>query len=387
VTDAKPDFGAFVPGSACAIAGKPGGPLTGLAFAAKDLIDIAGHVTGGGNPDWARTHAPADRNAPVIDRLLGAGADLVGKTITDELAFSLEGANAHYGTPINPRCPDRLPGGSSSGSAVAVAAGLVDFALGTDTGGSVRVPASFCGLYGFRPSHNRISLEGIIPFAPSYDTVGWFARDAQTLARVGQVLLEGRDAKPPSRLLLVRDAFDLCDPPCAEALLGAAKKLAIAGTIELFGGEAALWLETYRVLQGAEIWASLGSWIKTAKPRFGEAIAPHFGSTAQITADEIEKSARLRQRFIGALAKTLAPGTALLLPSIHCIAPLKTMSGAEIESFYEKALTFTCLAGHGGLPQISLPLATVQNCPIGLSVVGARGGDESLLALAATIAE
>ena len=151
----------------------------GLTFAVKDLIDVAGMRTGGGNPDVAR----ADSNRPRArrrrwNRRLRAGATLIGKTITDELAFSLEGRNVHYGSPINPACPDRLPGGSSSGSAVAVAAGLADFALGTDTGGSVRVPANFVGVFGFRPSHGAISLDGVVPFAPSYDTIGWFARDA-----------------------------------------------------------------------------------------------------------------------------------------------------------------------------------------------------------------
>src|SRR6201997_2268337 len=174
------DIGAFVPGPRAVLQPTGPGPLAGLDFAVKDLIDVAGHITGGGNPDWLRTHAAAARSAPVVEKLLAAGAALRGKTITDELAFSLEGGNAHYGTPLNPACPDRIPGGSSSGSASAVAARLVDFALGTDTGGSVRVPASFCGLFGFRPTHNAIPLTGVVPFAPSYDTIGWFASDAVT---------------------------------------------------------------------------------------------------------------------------------------------------------------------------------------------------------------
>ena len=142
------------------------GLLDGLTFALKDLIDVAGCRTGAGNPDWLARQSPAERSATVVEKTLAAGATLVGKTITDELAFSLEGRNVHYGSPINPACPDRMCGGSSSGSGVAVAAGLVDFAIGTDTGGSVRVPASFLGVFGFRPSHGAVSLDGVVPFAP-----------------------------------------------------------------------------------------------------------------------------------------------------------------------------------------------------------------------------
>src|SRR6266542_391068 len=123
------------------------GPLAGLTFAAKDLLDIVGYVVCAGNPDWLRTHAPAEKTAPVVQALLEAGATLVGKTITDELAFSMSGENIHYGTPLNPAEPERIPGGSSSGSASATASRLVDFALGTDTSGSIRVPASYCGLF------------------------------------------------------------------------------------------------------------------------------------------------------------------------------------------------------------------------------------------------
>ena len=127
------------------------GPLSGMTFGVKDLLDVAGVPTGAGNPDWRRTHAVPERTAPSVARLLDAGARLVGKTITDELAWDLDGENAHHGTPVNVAAPGRIPGGSSSGSAAATAAGLCDFAIGTDTGGSVRLPASFCGLYGIRP--------------------------------------------------------------------------------------------------------------------------------------------------------------------------------------------------------------------------------------------
>src|SRR5256885_2684296 len=183
------DTGAFVPGQKFRLAGRAGGPLSGLTFAAKDLFDVAGHPTGGGNPDWARQNPVPTRHAWAVQRLLDAGATLIGKTITDEVSLGILGENPFDGTPLNPTAPDRVPGGSSSGSASAVAQGLCDTALGTDSGGSVRVPASFCGLYGIRPTHGRLDLSGMLIQAPSSDTIGWFARDARMFARVSEVML------------------------------------------------------------------------------------------------------------------------------------------------------------------------------------------------------
>src|SRR3954468_11048806 len=180
---------AFVPGPRVRLDGTPGGPLSDLTFAAKDLFDVAGVPTGGGNHDWARANPLPTKHAWAVQTLLDAGAALIGKTITDEVSLGILGENAFDGTPLNSRAPDRVPGGSSSGSAAAVAAGLCDTAVGTDTGGSVRVPASFCGLYGIRPTHGRLDVTGMLPQAPTSDTTGWFARDAETFARVSSVLL------------------------------------------------------------------------------------------------------------------------------------------------------------------------------------------------------
>jgi amidase len=378
-------FDAFILGARRYIISHPDQPLTGLTFAAKDIIDVQGDIAGCGNPDWRRTHAPAARNALVVDRLLRNGASLVGRTVTDELAFSLEGANVHDGTPTNPKCPDRLPGGSSSGSAVAVAAGLVDFALGTDTGGSVRVPASFCGIFGFRPSHGRISVDGVMPFAPSYDTIGWFARSGNMLALVGRALLSSRATPVLGRLLLARDAFALLDADLAKTLSETAAALNIEDEINLFGGQEASLLEAYCVLQGREIWSSLGAWIMATKPAFGDAIAARFADAATITAEQAAAQEPLRRGIAARLETILVPGVGIVLPTASCIAPLKSASADEISEFYRKTLTLTCAAGHAGLPQVSLPLASFENCPAGLSVIAARGCDESLLALAERI--
>jgi amidase len=382
----RADFGAFIPGPRCVRAPTASGSLDGLTFAVKDLIDVAGTPTGGGNPDWQKVQSPAARSAPAVEALLAAGASLAGKTITDELAFSLQGVNAHHGTPVNPACPDRIPGGSSSGSAVAVAAKLGDFAIGTDTGGSVRVPASFVGVCGFRPTHDAISLAGVMPFAPSYDTVGWFARDAAMLSRVGGVLLPNASPKPVHRFRLVRDALALADPGVAEALRRSCAAFDI-DEISLFEGQEQQWLECYRVLQGAEIWTQLGPWISSAKPRFGDKIAPRFADAASITPADVARYQPIRVLIASRVREALGDGIGLLIPTAPCIA-LRIDAGAdEIGTFYRNALTLTSIAGHAGIPQISLPAGKVAGCPIGLSVLASPGHDRALLDLGVRYAD
>ena len=282
-------LGAFVPESQVNMAGAEDGPLRGVTFAAKDIFDIAGQVTGCGNPDWARSHDPASDTAPAVQRLLDAGAYLVGKTITDELAYSLNGQNHHYGTPSNVNAPGRIPGGSSSGSASAVAGGLVDTALGSDTGGSIRTPGSYCGLYGLRPTHGRIPLEQVMPLAPSFDTVGWFTRDAELLRRVGEVLFgeQADDAAAPVRLLLAEDAFALAEEAVRDTLAPWVHKLeARLSPCEKVilgepGGGLEDWMWRFRKIQAHEIWQVHGEWIETQKPRFGPEIAERFAEEAR----------------------------------------------------------------------------------------------------------
>lgn len=380
------EFGAFVPGPRARLAPLALGPLDGFTFVVKDLIDVEGHVTGAGNPDWASRQAPAAKSAPVVERLLRAGATLVGKTITDELAFSLEGENAHYGTPINPRCPDRLPGGSSSGSAVAVAASLADLALGTDTGGSVRVPASFCGVYGYRPTHGRISLECVVPFAPSYDTVGLFARDPERLRLATHCLL-GTPPVPPAscRFLLATDAFALAGPPAAARLMAAARRSEIASEVEVFAGRPADFLQAYATLQGLDIARALGAFLASG-PRFGPAIQSRFDGVGLLDARDGTRWQTWRAATAARLRMLLPPGTFLFLPSAPSVAPLRFLRGPEATRFYDAALTLGAVAGHGGLPAVSVPVAEQDGCPLGLSVIAGPGEDEALLAAVANLA-
>ena len=376
---------AFVPGPRCEVAGAPIGPLAGLTFAVKDLIDVAGWPTGGGNPDWERTHPIPQRHAWMVGRLLDAGASVIGKTGTDEISLGILGENPFTGTPLNPAAPDRVPGGSSSGSASAVAGGVCDFALGTDTGGSVRVPASFCGVAGWRPSHGRVPLAGVVPFAPSYDTVGLLARDAALLQGAASVLLECLpDAAGPSRFLLARDAFALADPAAAQALRRAVADWTAVEEIDVFDGDAASFRDAYVTLQGLEIAAALGPFLAT-RPAFGPTIRPRFDAVRALDPADGERWRAWRSGTAARLRGLLPSGTVLLVPAAPSIAPRRFLRDAAAGAFYDAALTLGSIAGHAGLPAISLPVATLEGCPLGLCLVAGPGDDERLLALAASL--
>lgn len=255
------------------------------------------------------------------------------------MAFSLEGANVHDGTPPNPAAPDRLPGGSSSGSASAVAAGHADLALGTDTGGSVRIPAAFCGLFGLRPTHGRLSLSGVVPFAPNYDTIGSFARHAETLAVTTETLLGPSSGPAMTRFVTIEDAFSLADP-CVSSALRTRRATAWETTrIQIFAEGVQAWREAYRVLPGAEIRRQLGPWIMRTQPRFGASIAARFGDAAAITSEAVAHWQPVR----------------------------------------------TAIAGHSGLPQVTIPAGSIDGLPAGLSLSGARGSDHALIAAASRL--
>ena len=376
--------GAFVPGPRAQREPTGRGVLDGLLVAVKDLIAVRGTPSTCGNPDWAASHAVPMADAPCVAALRAAGARVVGKTVTDELAFSLEGENAFHGTPRNPAAPDRLPGGSSSGSAVAVAAGEADLALGTDTGGSVRVPASFCGVHAMRPSHGRISLAGVLPFAESYDTVGWFARDATLLRAAGQVLLGTRRhvETRPLRLCLAEDALTLAEPAVAQALRAWAQAKGITETRQAFVRPWREVQEAYSLLQGLEIQAALGPWIRERCPTFGPAIAPRFAGALALDPALQAPWSRWRGAMKHELVARIGPDEAWLLPAAPGVALPLDASGEQRGAFYERALALGALAGHAGLPQIVLPLLPVEGLPVGISFIAGPGQDERLLDLA-----
>ena len=383
---AKDTLGAFCRHTHAEMKGAPGGPLAGLTFGVKDIYDIAGRKSGFGNPDWLRTHEAAARTAPVVQRLLDAGAGVVGKTHTDEITWSLNGENAHYGTPVNVNAPGRIPGGSSSGSAAAVAGGLCDFALGSDTGGSVRAPASFCGIYGIRPTHGRVSLEGACPLAPSFDTCGWFARSADLLERVGRVLLGAGKAGTPRRLLLAQDAFALAGEAVTRALEPAVARVsALLGkpeNVTVAADGLAQWLQVFRVLQASEAWAQHGEWVTRVKPNLGPGIRQRIQWAADLDPKLVGPAKARREEIARHMDGLLAKGAVLVLPTVPGVAPLRNAPPADTEDFRARALSVLCPAGLARLPQVSLPLASLEGCPLGLSLIGARGADELLLELA-----
>jgi amidase len=382
-------LGAFCRHTHVAVAGSGKGPLAGLTFGVKDIYDIAGYKTGFGSPDWLATHAPATQTAPVVASLLAAGADMLGKTQTDELTYSLNGENAHYGTPVNVNAPGRIPGGSSSGSAAATAGKLVDFALGSDTGGSVRAPAGFCGIYGMRPTHGRISLQGACALAKSFDTAGWFARDAALLERVGQVLLGAETAPAPGELLLAQDAMAMLDDAAVAALQPAlaciTAAIAAPRTVTVSAEGLPQWFQAFRVLQGAEIHAQLGGWVAQTKPKLGPGVRERMAWVSTITVDEVAGAQSVRDAARRQMDALLANNAVLVLPTVSDIAPLLNTPASELDDFRARAMSLLCIAGLAGLPQISLPLATFKGCPFGISLVAARGNDALLLALARRI--
>lgn len=376
--------GGFVPGLMCEREPTAVGALDGLRLAVKDLIDVGCAPTGAGHPDWAASHPIPGADADCVARLRAAGARVIGKTITDELAFSLEGENAFFGTPRHPVDQERLPGGSSSGSAAAVAWGDADIALGTDTGGSVRVPASFCGVAAMRPSHGRVSLTGVVPFAPSFDTVGWFARDVSTLHAVGQVLLgsDFRMGRTALRPCVALDALALADADVREALLAWAGRARISAPREAFVGDWRPWGAAYSALQGHEIAEHLGPWIRQRRPSFGPAIAPRFEQALGLDASLRPHWCAWRDEAARALVNRIGPDEAWLVPAAPCVALQRSADDDERACFYARALALGAIAGHAGLPQIVLPLTRAQGLPVGVSFIAAPGQDERLLELA-----
>jgi len=386
-------IGAFVPHGRQIKAATSAGPLNGLTFAVKDLFDVAGMGTGGGSPEWLGDHLTVAADAPTVATLLNAGADMVGKTVCDEFFYSLTGANAHYGTPQNVAAPGRLPGGSSSGSAAAVAGGLCDFALGSDTGGSVRVPAAFCGLYGLRPTYGRVDLGGAMAMAPRFDTGGWFTRDAELFAKVGRLLLIGDavDGRIES-LAVADDAFDQAEPAVAAALRSelenylAAGKLPAPTTLQLAPDGFADRAEAFRIVQAYQVWQTHGAWITAHQPNLGPGIKDRVAFAATVT-DEAYQSASATCDQVRDRVRSLVPrGTVVVLPTAPCIAPPADSTDDDMLAFRTRAMALTSTGGISGSPQLTVPVATVDGCPVGLSFMAWAGGDVVMLDIAPHLA-
>ena len=378
----------FVPHDLAApLKGAASGPLAGLNAVVKDMYDIAGERTGCGSPEWLATHPPATRNCPPVQKILDAGATIIGKTVCDEYFYSVSGANAHYGTPVNARAPGRLPGGSSAGSAAACGAGLCDFALGSDTGGSVRVPASFNGIYGLRPTHERIAHSGVADMSPSFDVPGWFAATPGVFRKVGAVLLDGRRvAAKIDRVVVLEDAFAQAEEPVADLLRTLLEFMSddlpgmAHGRIAPEGFDP--WREAFRVVQAYETWQTFGDFVTRYKPEIGPGVKERMQFASTVTKAQADASREVVSKARDHIRQIVVPGTVLALPTAPSISPKIETSGQELEDFRTRVMRLTCTSGISGLPQMSIPGATINGCPIGLSFIGWAGGDEALLDLA-----
>lgn len=382
---------AFVPHDLEApVKGAASGPLAGLTAAIKDMYDIAGTKSGGGSPAWLEHAKPATRNASVIQKILDAGGTIIGKTVSEEFFFSLTGASLHYGVPLNARAPGRVPGGSSSGSASATASNACDFAMGSDTGGSVRIPASFCGLYGLRPTHARVDMIGAMDMAPSFDVGGWFANAPGIFKRVGDVLLGGERVNAAiSTMIVLDDAFAEVDLDIAALMKTAlnvmADELPKAQHDRIAPEGLDAWREGFRVLQAREVWEAYGDFVTKHKPVFGPGVKERFHFASIVTDAEVAKANEVRRRLRERVANLVKPGTILALPTSPAIAPLVSSTPEQLEAFRVRALRLTCTSSMSGLPQVTIPIGTAAGCPAGLSFIGWHGGDGALLDLAAKL--
>jgi amidase len=371
------------------------GPLAGLTLGVKDIFDVKGYVSGWGNPDRFEDGKAAAATAPAVQKLLDAGARFIGKTQTEELAFSMLGQNVHFAHPVNPKAPDRVTGGSSSGSAAAVAGGLADIGTGSDTGGSVRAPASFCGLIGLRTTHGAISLEGTMPLAPSFDTFGWLARDAAIYERVGEVMFGAgaplkAEGKP--RLLSIAPLDELVAGPAEAKEYGRMQRSVgeVLGWVKAlkpppFSIDELYW--TTRKLQAYEAWGAHGEWISVKGRRIGRAIYDRFAFGKTVSAAEAIEETKKRDAFRAVLADILGEDGILVLPTVPCVAPLAASSDEEKGAFRERAIRLLCWSGLSGFPQISLPLGMVSGAPFGISLLGPVGSDLALIRLGRRVIE
>lgn len=362
------------------------GVLDGETVAVKDLFAVAGQRVGAGNPAWLAAAPVEAAHADAVARLLGAGAAVAGMAQTEEFAYSLTGANAHYGTPPNPRAPGRISGGSTSGPATAVAGGEATIALGTDTGGSVRVPAAYQGLWGIRPTHGAVPAGGLLPLAPSFDTVGWLTRDAALLARVGEVLLPPDTSAPTGPFLVSEDLLGLAEPEVSSAV-GQVARVHRAGreVRSVAWPPEPAWLAAFQTLQAAEAWQVHGAWLADRMDTLGPAVRGRFERARAITAAEAEEARSAVARARATIRERLGDGV-LVLPSTSSPAPRADDPGA-FDAVRKATMLLTCVAGIGGLPAVSVPVETTSGLPAGACLVGPAGSDRAMIALAASLGE
>ena len=373
------------------VAGAASGPLRGESVAVKDLFEVAGFAVGAGNPAYLAESRPAATTAPAAVSLLAAGADVLGMAQTDEFAYSIAGRNSHYGAPVNVASPGSIPGGSSSGPASAVASGQASIGLGTDTAGSIRVPASYQGLWGLRATHGAIDTSGLLPLAPSFDAVGWLTRSPGVLLRAAAASLDdSRQVHIPAEVAIapatqaeispgVRDAFSTSVERLVEA-----RRFPPPDRVQLPDLTEAAAL--FRTMQAAEAWQVHGDWVLRHPGCLGPEIAARFAYAASVTTDQHRGAIAGLERIRASLDAALA-GRALLLPSTATTAPRLDADAELIDNVRTSTLRLTCLAGIGGYPALSVPALRVDGIPAGLCLLGPRFSDLALIKSGQRIAD
>lgn len=364
------------------------GPLTGQRLAVKDLFSVEGEKNGAGNPDWLTQANIAKKSASSINKLMTQGCLFVGFTHTDEIAYSLEGNNTHYGAAENPKVSGHACGGSSMGSAAAVAANLADIGLGTDTGGSIRIPASYCGLYGIRPSYDVVAKDGLIPLSPPFDTVGWLTRNADLLQKIGKVLLPNQVVNTVDTLVIEEELFDFITPELQPVILALLDK-----TKHQFSHHKALKLpksnilselaDAFRILQGRAIAKQHSQWINEQQPSFSPAIAARFSMAMALTEAEEVEALVIQKNWCNIINKNLNGNSCLFLPTTPTTAP---KLGEDTSDLRMQIITLSAIAGLSGSAQVHLPLSKAKNGhPYGFSLMMSHGNDKSLLSAVAQI--
>ncbi|KAL3574988.1 hypothetical protein D5086_023089 [Populus alba] len=385
-------------------------PLTALTFAVSDLFEIEGYVSGFGHPEWAKTHQAASQTSLVVSTLVDGGATCVGKTVIDELAYSIHGENKHYGTPINPVVPTRVTGGSCSGAAVAVAANLVDFSLGVDTVGGVRVPAGYCGVIGFRPSYGAISKTGVLPVSASLDTVGWFAKDPNILRRVGHVLLQPAFGghRSPRQIIMADDCFQLLKIPVdrvAQVVFNSTEKhfgrqvlkheildVYLNSKVpslkefhnkktngEVKTSSIRLLAHVMQLLHRYEFRSNHEEWINTEKPILEPDFSAQMNEIMKISEAEIELCKSIREEMRLAISSLLKDDGILVVPTMAYLPP--KLDGKEIlsEEYQSSSFSLLSIASLSGCCQVTVPLGYYDKCPVSVSLIARHGNDRFLL--------
>ncbi|NGN94453.1 DUF3225 domain-containing protein [Nocardioides sp. KC13] len=356
------------------------GALSGETVAVKDLFAVAGFAVGAGSPSWLEQAPVASSHAAAVASLLDAGASVRGIARTEEFAYSLSGLNAHYGAPPNPKAPGRIPGGSSSGPATAVALGQASIGLGTDTGGSIRVPAAYQGLYGIRTSHGAVSREGLLPLAKAFDTVGWMTRSAFLLQAVGDVLLPESPAPVPvEEIHLVPSLVGLAAEDVATAV---SEALPEAKPLEWDPARLDEWRQAFITGQAYQAWQAHGAWLETRLDTLGEAVRGRFEMARTVTRAQADEARAVLSQARAEILEVVGDRV-LAYPSASTVAP----TAADAVGVRDDTLRLTCIAGIAGLPAVSIPVRTPTNLPAGLCLVAAPGRDRDLLALAQRLAE